>query len=251
MRGSRTVLHDISLEVRAGERVAILGPNGCGKSTLIKTMTCELYPLVQPGMRVRIFGRERWDVTELRRRLGVVAAEPPAQAALATCGLDAVITGYFSSATLWSNLHVTDEMREHAAEVLRQVGADALAQIPLGEMSAGQQRRVMIGRALAASGTGSESRMLLLDEPSNALDLRAQHELRDTMRLLAQAGTGIILITHHTADIVPEIDRVLMMRDGRIVADGARGDLLTGNRLSELFRVPVSLTERDGYLHAW
>jgi iron complex transport system ATP-binding protein len=93
--------------------------------------------------------------------------------------------------------------------------------------------------------------MLLLDEPSNALDLAAQAELRALLRKLAREGTGIMLITHHIADIPPEIDRILMMQDGRIVADGPKEDLLTAVRLSELFRTEVQLSERDGFFHAW
>jgi iron complex transport system ATP-binding protein len=93
--------------------------------------------------------------------------------------------------------------------------------------------------------------MLLLDEPSNALDLAAQQELRNLLRRLAQQGTGILLITHHVSDIIPEIDRILMMKDGRIVADGARSQLLTEQKLSDLFRIEVRLTERDGFHHAW
>src|ERR1035437_8855594 len=73
-RGARVVLHDVNLTIRAGEHVAILGPNGCGKSTLILAMTCQIYPIVQPGMLVRIFGRERWDLPQLRKHFGVVAA---------------------------------------------------------------------------------------------------------------------------------------------------------------------------------
>ena len=73
-RGDRVVLHDINLTIRTGEHVAILGPNGCGKSTLIFTITCQIYPIVQPGMQVRIFGRERWDLTQLRKHFGVVGA---------------------------------------------------------------------------------------------------------------------------------------------------------------------------------
>ena len=118
-RGDRVVLHDVNLSIRAGEHVAILGPNGCGKSTLIMAMTCQLYPIVRPGMRVRIFGRERWDLTELRRHFGVVSAGPmgtelPGERTAVTCGLDAVIAGFFSASTLWPNLHVTEEMRERA-----------------------------------------------------------------------------------------------------------------------------------------
>jgi iron complex transport system ATP-binding protein len=245
-RGNNVVLHDINLSVSTGEHIAILGPNGCGKSTLIKTITCECYPLVQPETKVSIFGRERWDLTELKKRLGVVSAELPGKPTLHTTGRDAVITGFFSSSTLWPNLIVTDAMQTRADEVLKQVDAVGLANKPVGEMSAGQQRRIMIGRALVAS-----SQMLLLDEPSNALDLAAQADLRELLRRLAQQGTGILLITHHIADILPEIDRILMMRDGRIIADGPKSELLTAARLSDLFKTEVCLMDRDGFYHAW
>jgi iron complex transport system ATP-binding protein len=244
-RGENLVLHDINLTVHPGEHIAILGPNGCGKSTLIKTMTCECYPIVQPGTQVRIFGRERWDLTELKKRLGVVSAELPGKPMLTTTGRDAVLTGFFSSSTLWPNLTVTTEMEDRADEVLRLVDAVGLVDKPVGAMSAGQQRRVMIGRALVAS-----SGTLLLDEPSNALDLSAQKDLQELMRKLAAQGTTILLITHHLPDIVPEIDRILMMREGRIVGDGPKSELLTEERLGELFGMRISLMERGGYYHA-
>src|ERR1700728_739090 len=125
-RGERVVLHGVNLSIRAGEHVAIMGPNGCGKSTLILAMTCQLYPIVRPGMRVRIFGRERWDLTELRKHFGVVSAGPmgaelPGERAAVTCGLDAVIAGFFSASTLWPNLHVTAEMRARAREALGRI----------------------------------------------------------------------------------------------------------------------------------
>lgn len=249
-RGDNVVLHDINLTVGTGEHIAILGPNGCGKSTLIKTITCECYPLVseegQPQTKVSIFGRERWDLTELKKRLGVVSTELPGRHTLTTTGRDAVITGFFSSSTLWPNLTVTEAMCERAEEVLHLIDAVPLADKLVGEMSAGQQRRIMIGRALVAS-----SQMLLLDEPSNALDIAAQADLRNLLRKLAQQGTGILLITHHIADILPEIDRILMMKDGRIIADGPKAELLTAVRLNALFRTEVEITQRDGFYHAW
>ena len=246
-RGGRTVLHGINLRVEAGEQIAVLGPNGCGKSTLIKTMTCECYPLAQEGTRVSVFGRERWDLTELKRRLGVVSDELPGRPTLRTTGRDAVLTGFFSSSTLWPNLVVTAEMRARAEEVLELVRAMGIAEKLVGEMSAGERRRVMIGRALVGSGT----EMLLLDEPSNALDIAAQQSLRTMLRRLAQQGTGILLITHQIADILPEIGRVILMKAGRIVADGKKKKLLTARVLSELFGVEVRVMQKDGFYHAW
>ncbi len=240
------MLHDVSLRIEAGEHLAILGPNGCGKSTLLKTLTCECYPLAKPETHVRIMGRERWDLTELKRRMGVVSAELPGKPMLSTTGFDAIVTGFFSSSTLWPNLTVTEAMRERAEEVLVLVGAEGLREKPVGEMSAGQQRRVMIGRALAGGGE-----MLLLDEPSNALDLGAQHDLRVMLRELAQRGVAIVLITHHIGDILPEMGRIVMMRGGRIVADGAKRELLMAERLSGLFGREIEVGERGGWWSAW
>jgi iron complex transport system ATP-binding protein len=245
-RGEKVVLRDISLRIESGEHVAILGPNGCGKSTLIKTMTCECYPIDQPGMHARIFGRERWEVFELRKRLGVVAADIPSERTLLTKGRDAVISGFFASSTIWPEMHVTGAMRQRADVILEQLEALQLAEKPVGEMSAGEMRRVLIGRALVHN-----PEMLLIDEPSNALDLAAQSELRQALRRLAQQGIGIVLITHHLADIPPEIERVVMLREGRIFADGPKDALLTEERLQKLFGVPVTVARRDGFYHVW
>lgn len=245
-RGEAVVLHDINLAMASGEHVAILGPNGCGKSTLIKTFTCECYPIFSPEMECRLLGRERWDLSQLRKHLGVVSADLPGERTPVSKGRDVVVAGFFSASTIWPNLHVTEEMRARAREAMALIEATHLAEKLVGEMSAGEQRRIMIARALV-----HKPGMLLLDEPSNALDLAAQRELRDALRGVAQQGTGIIMVTHHLADILPEIDRVIMMRSGRIFADGPRSELITGERLRDLFGVQVELTERDGYWHSW
>lgn len=241
-RGDAVVLHDVNLTVRTGEHVAILGPNGCGKSTLIKAITCECYPVIVPGMSIRLLGHDRWDVSQLRRHLGVVETNLPGERTPVTRGLDAVVAGFFGASTLWPNLHVTEEMRARAHEALERMQAAHLEQKFVGQMSAGEQRRIMIARALVH---GPE--MLLLDEPSNALDIAAQRELRESLRRVAQQGTGIMMVTHHLADILPEIERVIMMRDGRIAADGPKDDLLDADQLGALFGTEVQITHRDGY----
>jgi iron complex transport system ATP-binding protein len=244
-RGDAVVLHGIYLTLRRGEHAVILGPNGCGKSTLIKVLTCECYALPRAESSVRIFGRERWAVEDLRKRLGVVSADLPGASTAHTSGEDAVISGFFGSSTLWPHLVVTTEMRTRAVAAMTLMEAAHLAAKPVGEMSAGEARRVMISRALV-----HRPEMLLLDEPSNALDLRAQRDLRETLRRLAQQGTGLLLVTHHLPDVLPEIDRVIMMREGRIFADGEKRKLLTPERLSDLFGRPLDVVEREEYFHA-
>jgi iron complex transport system ATP-binding protein len=246
MRGENTALRDLSLTIGAGEHVAILGPNGCGKSTLIKTITRECYPLASPDSSVSILGRTRWNIFELRELLGIVSNDLMTQCTRDITGFDVVLSGFFSSIGIWPNHEVTPGMRTKAAEVLELLEAPALAAKPVNEMSSGEARRVLIARALVHS-----PRALLLDEPSTSLDLFAQHELRETVRKLAQSGIGIVLVTHHLSDIVPEIERVILMRAGKIAGDGPKQELLTPANLKDLFGVNVELAQRDGYYHLW
>jgi iron complex transport system ATP-binding protein len=246
MRGANVALRDLSLTIGAGEHIAILGPNGCGKSTLIKTITRECYPLARAGSSVEILGQSLWNVVDLRKMLGIVSNDLMMQCTREITGFEIVLSGFFSSIGIWPNHHVTKAMRMKASEVLDLLEAPHLAEKPVEEMSSGEARRMMIGRALV-----HEPRALLLDEPSTSLDLFAQHELRGMVRRLAQSGIGILLVTHHLSDIIPEIDRVILLRAGEVVADGPKSKLLTAASLRELFGVEVELAERGGYYHLW
>jgi iron complex transport system ATP-binding protein len=246
MRGHTVALKDVSLKIGLGEHVAILGPNGCGKSTLIKAITRECYPLVQEGSSVRILGEERWEVWELRKLLGIVSSDLMATCTRAASGRDIVLSGFFSSIGIWPHQEVTLEMFERADRAMEMLEVSHLAERFTEEMSSGEARRVLLARALV-----HDPRALLLDEPSIALDLSAQHELRQTLRKLAQSGIGIVMVTHHLSDLIPEMDRVVLMNRGAIVADGPTREVLVEKKLVDLFGRPVELLERDGYYNLW
>jgi len=244
MRGEKTVLRDVSLRIGVGEHVAILGPNGCGKSTLIKTITRECYPLAREGSRMALFGKERWNIFDLLPLLGVVSNDWMALCTRAITGREAVLSGFFGSVGVQPYHRITPEIERQTAEILALLEIPHLAERTMTEMSSGEARRVLLARALV-----HDPRALVLDEPSNSLDVSAQHELREIMRKLARAGIGIILVTHHLADIIPEIERVILMREGRIVADGRKQDVLTAAALADLFGLPVELSQCDGRYH--
>ncbi len=246
MRGDKAVLDGITLRIERGEHVAILGPNGCGKSTLIKTITRECYPLARPDSALTILGRDTWNVFELRPLLGIVSNDLMAASTRDITGLEAVLSGFFSSIGIMPYHRVTPAMLEKARAVLDLLEVPHLADRDMNAMSSGEGRRILIARALV-----HDPLALLLDEPTNSLDIHAALELRGILRKLAQTGTGILMVTHYLADIIPEIDRVILLERGRIFADGLKDELLTAERLTRLFGLPVDLVRRDGYYHAW
>lgn len=246
MRGDRPALHDISLEIARGEHVCILGPNGCGKSTLIKTITRECYPLAREGSSISILGRERWDIFELRSLLGIVSPDLLASCTTDATGRDVVLSGFFSSTRIFPHHHPDLEHLALAEETLARLGIAHLADRPVAEMSSGEAKRTLIARALV-----HKPQTLLFDEPSNALDIGAQLQLRRTMSELAQSGLGILLVTHHVSEIIPEIERVIFLRDGEILADGPKSAVLTEQRLSGLFGATVRLGKHDGFFHLY
>ena len=246
VRGERAALHEVTLRIEAGEHVCILGPNGCGKSTLIKTITRECYPLAREGSSMRILGRERWDIFELRTHLGIVSPDLVASCTTDSTGRDVVLSGFFSSTRIFPHHHPELEHLQRSEAALQRLGIAHLAERPLLQMSSGEAKRTLIARALV-----HEPHTLLFDEPSNALDIGAQFQLRETMRELARSGLAILLVTHHVSEIIPEIDRVIMLREGRIVEDGPKYEVITERNLRDLFGVDVRLHFQNGNLHMY
>jgi iron complex transport system ATP-binding protein len=245
-RGDRVVLDSVNLSIAQGEQVAILGPNGSGKSTLIKVISRELYPLLKTEpWSLRILGRDRWHLFELRNHLGIVSNDWMQMCTRAYSGFEIVLSGFFGSVGIWPNHVVTPEMDRKAREVMDLLEIQHLSGRDTNELSSGEARRILIARALV-----HDPQALILDEPSNSLDLHATYELREIFRKLAQKGISLIMVTHHLPDIIPEISRVVLIRNGRVFCDGAKEQMLQTSTLSDLFGIPVEVIERHGYYHA-
>ena len=253
--GGATVLESLTLTISDGEHAAILGPNGAGKSTLMKVLAFECYPLRRAKAEgtgdvpppVRIFGRDRWHVSELRTQLGIVSAELHDRFVHGNCrgsitGLEAVLSGFFATQGVFGYQEVTAPMRERAHEALDLMGAAHLATVTLDRMSTGEARRVVIARALV-----HRPRALVLDEPTRGLDLVARYRFMERVRRIARQETTVLLVTHYLDEIIPEIDRVVLLDRGRAIADGPKRCVLTADRVGALFGAPVAVDEHGGY----
>jgi iron complex transport system ATP-binding protein len=244
VRNGKTVLDGVSLQLNEGEHLAILGPNGAGKSSLIRTIMREFYPVKRDGTVFRCRGKDIWDVFELRSAIGIVSNDLQTAYARDVRGREVVLSGFFSSIGLF-NHPVTDTMVEKADALCRFLDIDRLADRPIVSMSTGEARRFLLARALVHDPSA-----LLLDEPTNSLDLSALHTLRETLREVARSGTTVVVVTHQLHDIIPECRRVVLMREGRIAADGPKNELLTDERIGGLFGAPVRLVTENGWYYA-
>jgi iron complex transport system ATP-binding protein len=247
-RGSTCVFENLNLRIAQHERVAILGPNGSGKTTLLKTINRELYPVARENSHVRILGRDSWNVWELRRHIGVVSHDLHQRYTPTTTALEVVVSGFHSSIGVHGLLsaRVGVEQIDAARRTLAELGIASLADTPLEFMSTGQQRRCLLGRALV-----HEPATLILDEPTAGLDLAASFDYLARIRQLAANGRNIVLVTHYLNEIPPEVDRVILLCDGRVVADGSKQAVLTAETLSDVYATAIRVQEIDGYFLAY
>jgi iron complex transport system ATP-binding protein len=245
-KGRTTVLREVNLRIERGERIVILGPNGSGKSTLVRTMTGEdRHDTSVEGSSVRIRGEENWDLFDVRKAFGVVSGEMQLEFHRGMEAVEAVLSGFFGSIGTNRSQDITAEMEAAALTALEAVGAGVLARRRVSTLSTGEARRVLMARALVHRPDA-----LVLDEPMSSLDLTGKHLVRESMRSLARSGRTLVLVTHDPADIIPEMGRVIMMKNGRVFSDGGM-DTLSSESLTALFEVPVQLKKvGDRYL-AW
>ena len=247
-RGSSRVFERLTLDIEQHERVAILGPNGCGKTTLLKTINRELYPVVEPGSYIRVLGKDKWNVWELRKRIGVVSNDLHQRYTPTTTAIEVVVSGFHSSIGVHGIIatRVNRERVDASMNALQDIGIAELRNTQLRHMSSGQQRRCLLARALV-----HDPATRILDEPTAGLDFAASFDYLQRIRELARRGRNIVIVTHHLNEIPPELDRVILLKQGNVVADGPKSEVLTSESLSDVYDTAIRVAEVDGYYLAY
>lgn len=247
-RGATTILDGVSCKIKRGQCAAILGPNGCGKTTFTRCLTGTMFAT---DGRLTVLDQTigQTNILALRRRIGLVnpttdngfahVTGAVVDAALSTSL--AVCTGYFASVGLYEQ--PTEQQIQHAEQLLRNVGLSHRLDHTLGKLSTGEQRRALIARALI-----HKPELLILDEPTAGLDLRAREQVLATIeQLLSQPDApAVLMITHHVEELSPRTSQVLLMKQGRFVAAGQPDDIINPETLSDVYGCKVYVKKSNG-----
>ncbi|AMV34523.1 putative ABC transporter ATP-binding protein YlmA [Pirellula sp. SH-Sr6A] len=239
------------LRIESGKHCVVFGPNGSGKSTLLKLLMRFHYPSVleQSTGTVKLFGQEDWNVWELRKKLGFVSSEIDFHFTSGRSGrltpLQAVLTGFDSSELETTEQQNTPERIEAAQRWLRFFELDPSSVKHVAWLSTGERRRVMLARAMVLN-----PQALLLDEPTAGLDLLSRSRLLTRLSAMAEQGIQLLLVTHHLEEVIPQLERVVMLKCGAIFSDMPKRESFRSEHLSKLFDAPVLAEEHATGWHA-
>ncbi|MEV7074471.1 ABC transporter ATP-binding protein [Streptomyces sp. NPDC091972] len=240
VRDGKPILQEVSLTVRAGEHWALLGANGAGKSTLLGLLGALVHPT---RGTVEVLGRRlgRVDLRELRAHVGHVDPRHPLTAPLRV--RDVVLTGLTNSVAPLPRWRPTPEQRDRADRLVDTLGLAGLADARWPTLSHGQRGRTLIARALMP-----KPRLLLLDEPATGLDLPGREQLIDALDVLRRGHPALatVLVTHHLEELPPGTSHALLLREGRVLAQGRASEVLTGDQVGKCFDLPLVLDRREG-----
>ncbi len=243
VKEGKRILNKVNLDIEVGENVAIIGLNGSGKTTLLKLLRGDVYPYDDDecDYGMKIFGETRWNIFELRGMMGVVSMDLQTRFAPQTTVREVIGSGFFGSLDVFRGMTVTDEMEELILFRAKELGIEDLLTRQIEGLSLGEMRRTLIARALITN-----PKMLVLDEPMTGLDIVMKSKFRKMFDILIDSGVCIVLITHDLTDIPLKVDRIVMIRDGEIYADGNKQTLLNDKNVSALYGENIKVESTDG-----
>ncbi|MDB4821481.1 ATP-binding cassette domain-containing protein [Candidatus Pseudothioglobus singularis] len=244
-QGRNKVLDNFSLTIDESQSTVILGPNGSGKTTLLKLLNRELYIVENPRSSLKIFEKDKWNVDDLRSNLGVVSQYLQHGYSESAIGLYVVLSGFYSSDGIWQHQKFEDEKLNRAQEVMDLLSISDLQDRAFSSMSTGEQRKFLLARSLV-----NDPAVLVFDEPTSGLDMSTCFQYLEIIRELISMGKKVVLVTHHVHEIPPEVTRVILLKEGEIIDDGNKDEILTNASLTNLFDWPIKVIKENGYYQA-
>ncbi len=241
-QGRNKILDSFSLTIDESQSTVILGPNGSGKTTILKLLNRELYIVEDKKSSLKIFEKDRWNVDDLRSNLGVVSQHLQHGYSNSALGLYVVLSGFYSSDGIWQHQKFDEKKLNRAKEVMELLSISELQDREFSTMSTGEQRKFLLARSLV-----NDPAVLVFDEPTSGLDMSTCFQYLEIIRELIGMGKKVILVTHHIHEIPPEVTRVILLKEGKVVEDGDKDKVLNDASLTNLFDWPIKVIKENGY----
>lgn len=245
-RNDNNIVEDLSFEINKGEHVAVLGPNGAGKSTLFRICCMEIHPLWSETLELNRFSENRISKEKLRQKMGIVSKELLEICNSSYIARDIIAGGLLSSIGLDFHHHLTADMWTKIDNTITKYDCTKLQNKKMKDLSTGEAQKVLLARALVL-----EPELLLLDEAANGLDFPSRSIYRNTLNAVIKEGKTVVIITHDLSQVLPEINKIVFMKNGKIIETGNKIDMLTEKKLSSLYGKEVYLDQRNGLYSAW
>ena len=235
------ILSNIKLNIHLRENTVVLGSNGSGKSTLVKTITKLKHPIYKDNCYMKLFGENKINIWDLRSKLGFVLTELDSRIKRRMTIDDVILSGYEGTMGILKN-SITDINRKITLEqILNEFDLKDINKQYVN-LSDGQRRRVLIARSVI-----NKPMVLVLDEPTSMLDIKAFYTLLDLLSRLAKKGTTLFYTTNNVESIIKETKRIILLKEGVIVDDGTPNEVLTSEKISKLYNFNIEIKRVNGY----
>ena len=238
----KQILSNINIKLNYGENIVILGPNGSGKSTFLKLLNRSIYPIISKQSSLKMFNKENINIWDLRKKIGFLFKEMEQRVNKGVSLYDLITSGYSGTFNnRYANL-LSDKQQKNIKNLINEWELDNIINKDFKSLSDGQKRRGLIARALVY-----EPNLLVLDEPFSNLDIKSNFILNKNLNNLMDKSVNIVYVTHNLESILTRTNRVILIKEGKIINDGRANEIIKSKTLSDLFQISINVIKQEGY----
>ena len=240
--GQEKILSNINVDLNYGENILILGPNGSGKSTFLKLFNRSIYPITSSQSSFRLFNKENINIWDLRRKVGFLFREMEERVNNGVNLYDVIISGFTGTFNSRYSEFINESEKTKLNNLINEWELNKIIYNEFNSLSDGQKRRGLLARALVY-----EPDILILDEPFCNLDIKSNLILHQNLNKLIDQSINLLYVTHNLESILSKTNRVILIKEGKILEDGNPNELLNSKILSRLFNISINVIEQEGY----
>ena len=242
----KKILSNINLNIKHGENILILGPNGSGKSTFLKLLNRSIYPITKKDSSLKLFNKENINIWDLRKRIGFLFKEMEGRVNHGVKLYDLITSGFSGTFNSRYSKLLSEIEKVKVDNLINEWELNNIVNNEFHSLSDGEKRRALLARALVY-----EPDILVLDEPFCNLDIKSTFILNKNLNRLIEHSINILYVTHNLESILPKTNRVILIKEGKIIKEGNPNEIINSKIISDLFKISIKVVKQDGYWRSY